>query len=199
MYMDEQRPTWNTLLRVGDLQQVSVSGHSGMYYAFILDANEPGGNKSLISIDNIRIYTSSSDNTASVGNDNTKLNNLGTLRWAMNDPLLVSSTFNDGKWVKLDANQNNIGSAGNGGSGTADMIVYIPVSAFGNASANDYLWFYNLNGVKYSVDGDLGAQAGFEEWKALTGPNVTVPDGGFTLAMLGFALTGLGVLRRKLA
>src|SRR5881628_2890576 len=52
LYLDELRNHWNTLLRVGDLQNVNG------YYAFILDANEPGSDKSLISIDNIRIYTS---------------------------------------------------------------------------------------------------------------------------------------------
>jgi hypothetical protein len=197
LYMDQQRPTWNTLLRVGDLQQVSVNGQSGLFYAFILDANEPGKNKSLISIDNIRIYTSSGNNTGSVQNNVNNLDNLGTLRWAMNTP-----GFNGDTWVKLDADQENIGSNSNGGSGTADMIVYVPVTAFNGANATDFLWFYNLNGLKYSVDGNLGAEAGYEEWQALTGPNVTppsVPDGGVTLAMMGIAITGLGLLRRKLA
>src|SRR5207247_4662468 len=124
LYLDEQRNHWNTLLRVGDLQKVNG------YYQFILDANEPGSNKSLISIDNIRIYTSTSDNTANVANDITKLNDLGTLRWAMNDPLVKGTTppdlngFNVNQWVKLNADQNNNdGSTANGGSGQGDMIV----------------------------------------------------------------------------
>jgi hypothetical protein len=197
LYMDQTRPEWNTLLRVGDLAQINIQG--GMYYGFILDANEPGASKSVISIDNIRVYTSSSDNTGSVGSDVTKLDQLGTLRWAMNNPNLVGTTYNNGQWVKLDANQNNLGMNANGGSGYADMVVYVPVSAFGNATANDYVWFYNLNGVKYSTDPDLASQAGYEEWRAIVGVTPTVPDGGFTLAMLGFAMTGLGMLRRKLA
>jgi len=201
LYLDELRNHWNTLLRVGDLQNVNG------YYKFILDANEPGQDKSLISIDNIRIYTSTSDNTANVANDITKLNDLGTLRWAMNDPLTAGSTppdlngFNVNQWVRLNADQNNNdGSNANGGSGQGDMIVCIPVTAFGNAGANDYVWFYNLNGVHYTADGDLAAEAGFEEWKALVGPNA-VPDGGNTLVLFGTAIAALGVLagRRKLA
>jgi hypothetical protein len=196
LYMDEQRPEWNTRLTLGSLAQVNVGG--SLYYAFILDANEPGANKSLISIDNIRVYTSSSDNTGSVKNNINNLDNLGTLRWAMNDPAVANGNLNGAQWVKLDANQNNIGLNANGGSGYADMVVYIPVSAFGNASASDFVWFYNLNGLEYAADPDLGAQAGYEEWKAVENI-VSVPDGGTTLAMIGIAITGLGVLRRKLS
>jgi hypothetical protein len=197
LYMDEQRPEWNTRLTLGSLAQVNVGG--SLYYAFILDANEPGAGKSLISIDNIRIYTSSGDNTGSVQNNVNNLNNLGTLRWAMNDPAVINGNLNGGNWVKLDANQNNIGLNANGGSGMADMIVYVPVSAFGNASASDFVWFYNLNGLEYTSDDNLASQAGYEEWRAVESVNVSVPDGGTTLAMIGMAITGLGVLRRKLS
>ena len=197
LYLDELRNHWNTLLKVGDLQKVNG------YYAFILDANEPGSDKSLISIDNIRVYTSKTDNTANVANDISKLNDLGTLRWAMNDPLKNGTTppdlngFNVDTWVKLDSDQNNNdGSKANGGSGQGDMIVYIPVTAFGDAADGDYVWFYNLNGVHYTADGDLAAEAGFEEWKALVGPN-QVPDGGSTLVLFGTALAALGALARR--
>src|SRR6185503_11279279 len=82
LYLDQQRPQWNTLLTLGDLAVVNVNG--GSYYAFELDANEPGGKKSLLSVDNIRIYTSSSDNTMAVQNNEANLDALGSLRWAMN-------------------------------------------------------------------------------------------------------------------
>jgi hypothetical protein len=197
LYLDELRNHWNTLLKVGDLQNVNG------YYQFILDANEPGQGKSLISIDNIRIYTSSDVNTpALVQNDITKLDNLGDLRWAMNDKLSEGAGvdlngFNVDTWVKLDSDQNNNdGSNSNGGSGQGDMIVNIPVTAFGNAGAEDYVWFYNLNGVHYTADGDLAAEAGFEEWKARVGPN-EVPDGGNTLVLFGTAIAALGVLARR--
>ncbi len=200
LYLDELRNHWNTLLRVGDLQ------NNNGYYEFVLDANEPGSDKSLISIDNIRIYTSKADNTAAVANDITKLNQLsetGTPRWAMNDPLTAGTTppdlngFNVQQWVKLNADQNNNdGSKANGGSGQGDMIVRIPVTAFAGADAGDFVWFYNLNGVHYTADGDLAAQAGFEEWKALVGPN-TVPDGGNTLVLFGTAIAALGVLASR--
>ena len=75
--------------------------------------------------------------------------------------------------------------------------MYIPIGAFKDAGADDLVWFYNLNGVHYVADGDLAAEAGYEEWRAVTG----VPDGGNTLALLGSALSVTGLLagRRKMA
>ncbi len=195
LYLDGHRPSWNTTLRFGDLAKVQV-GLSN-YFAFILDANEPGASKSVISIDNIRIYTSATDNTATVQNDVTKLNNLGTLRWAMNDPLQLTATnFNINNWIKLDASQENINKGSNGGSGNADMIIYIPEAAFGTALATDFIWFYNLNGVHYTVNKDLAAQAGFEEWSAVV-RTARVPDGGMTLLLLGLGLLGIGYSVRR--
>jgi len=203
IYLDQQKPNaFNKTLKYGSLARVNEGGID--YVAFDLDANEPGGSKSLISIDNIRVYTSS-DNKTTAGIGLSNLDDLGKLRWAMNNPTTGSASdlngFNVSQWVKLDSNQNNNDSSkANGGSGQMDMVVLIPVSAFADTADGDYVWFYNLNGVHYSADGDLAAQAGFEEWRALAGPNA-VPDGGNTLALLGSALTGLGFVagRRKMA
>lgn len=196
MYMDQLRPQWNERLRVGDLSKIDLGGT--LYYAFLLDANEPGGNKSLISIDNIRIYTSATDNTASVGDNLGNLDGLGTLRWALNDPTKNGDAYNIENWIKLDSAQENVEAGenpSNGGSGKSDMVAYIPVSAFGDALDSDYLWFYNLNGVHYSADDNLAAQSGYEEWRAVTG-TTSVPDGGSSIALLGMGLMGLGFFSR---
>jgi len=197
LYMDQQRPNWNKVLHVGDLAPITVSGKT--YYGFELDANEPGADKSIISIDNIRVYTSAANNTASVQDNLSALGSLGTLRWALNDGVKnADGSWNVTDWVKLDAAQENIaGSNANGGSGQSDMIVLIPTTAFGNALPSDFVWFYNLNGVHYTADGDLAAQAGYEEWRAVVKPN-SVPDGGATVALLGLGIIGLGAMRRKL-
>lgn len=198
LYLDANRPQWNNLLKVGDLETVTLG--SSNYFAFVLDANEPGGDKSLISVDNIRIYTSATDNTASVGNNIANLDNLGTLRWALNTPTLLGTepTYNKEHWIKLDSTQENTFNNSNGGSGMADMVVFIPQSAFTGVSLNDYLWFYNLNGAHYSVDKDLASQSGFEEWSAYTRSTpVQVPDNGVTSILLGAGLLLAGLFRRK--
>jgi hypothetical protein len=197
LYMDQQRPQWNKLVTFGSLVPTTISGQN--YYGFILDANEPGSNKSVISVDNVRVYTSSANNTASVGNTIGNLNNLGTLRWALNDPTQTAGNFNINNWVKLDAAQDNVNGGAdksNGGSGKADMVVYVPASAFAGAQASDYVWLYNLNGVHYSLDKNLAAEAGYEEWSTVINPS-SVPDGGATAALVGIGLTGLGLIRRK--
>jgi hypothetical protein len=196
LYMDQQRPNWNKLLHVGDLAPITVSGKT--YYGFELDANEPGADKSIISVDNIRVYTSSGDNTGAVKDNLANLASLGTLRWALNDGVKnADGSWNVTDWVKLDAAQENVDSNSNGGSGKSDMLVLIPTTAFTGASANDFVWFYNLNGVHYTVDGDLAAESGYEEWRAVVKLN-TVPDGGATVALLGLGIIGLGAMRRKL-
>lgn len=190
LYMDQQRPHWNTTLTLGSLAQIQLNGNN--YYAFVLDANEQGNAANrILSVDNVRIYTSAIDNTGIVGNDISKLNNLGTLRWALNDPTMSGGTYNVADWIKLDASQENVGFHSNGGSGQADMVLYVPVSAFAQAKATDFVWFFNLNGVKYNTD------AGFEEWRACLGTKV--PDGGMTVGLLGLALAAMGIVARKLA
>jgi len=202
LFLDQQRPQWNDRLTMGQLAQINVAGN--FYYAFELDANEPGSDKSLLSIDNIRIYTSSTDKTALVGDDETKLNLLGDLRWAMNDPLKSGNLYNVDTWIKLDSAQENVDAgpnSSNGGSGKSDLIIYVPVSAFAGALSTDYLWFYNLNGVHYSADYDpynvnLGAEAGYEEWRAVV-TVASVSDGGSTLVLLGLTCLAGGYLLRR--
>lgn len=147
LYLDQHRQQWNNLLRFGDLADFNIDGKR--YFAFVLDANEPGnkadptypGEASLISIDNFHVYTSSTITTGLVQDDESKLHLLGNLRWAMNNPARTGGTANDGydidKWVKLESSQENldVGDDGpnpgaNGGSGMADMVVYVPATAF---------------------------------------------------------------------
>jgi len=184
-FLDTKRvPQWNHDLTVGDLAEVTINGKT--YFQFELDANEKGnGNKDrLLSIDNIRIYTSA-DNTANRVGDGANIDDLGKLRYAQND---LGSTAN---WVLIDASRAEGGSTS--GSGSSDLIVYVPTALFTGALDTDLVYFYTINGVNKSAD------AGFEEWKALTG--ASVPDGGSTLLLLGSALTALGFLagRRGLA
>jgi len=204
LYMDAHRPEWNNLLRMSELATIKINNIN--YFGFILDANEPGNlpdpsSKRLLSIDNIRIYTSPNDTSAAggVGPSVNTLDSLGTLRWAMNDPTKnPDGSYAIDTWVKIDAGQELTGNA-NGGSGQGDMVVYIPQSAFGASLAtNDYVWFYNLNGVHNKVvSSDLGAQAGYEEWRAIVGPQTNVPDGGTTVVLVGSALAAIGFVSRR--
>ena len=171
--LDDKRPHWTHDLQLNQLKDVSIAGVS--YFAFELDANETGnGNdRRTLSVDNIRIYTSPKGSQTPNNPDS-----LGKLRYALN-PLLAGATFDVSNWIKIDASKKEAGSTS--GSGSSDMVVYVPTSLFTGASPTDFVYFYNLNGVHDGADG------GFEEWRALTG----VPDGGNTLVLLGAGLTAL--------
>ena len=176
-FLDTKRvPQWNHDLTVGDLAEVTIAGKT--YFQFELDANEKGnGNKDrLLSIDNIRIYTSA-DNTANRVGDGANIDDLGKLRYAQN---ALGSTAN---WVLIDASRAEGGSTS--GSGSSDLIVYVPTDLFTGALDTDLVYFYTINGVNNRAD------SGFEEWSALV---AGVPDGGSTLLLLGSALTALGFM-----
>jgi len=193
-YLDTKRvPQWNHDLHVSDLGVTVGPDGKGSYFAFELDANETGtgNNARFLSIDDIRIFTSRTDTASSVGDNASLLNNLGTLRYAQNASQGVTAN-----WVLIDSSRAEGGSTS--GSGSSDMILYVPTSLFPTTGANpvlptDFLYFYTINGVNNSSD------AGFEEWRALSGAKV--PDGGSTLLLLGSSLTALGFLagRRGLA
>ena len=195
-FLDTKRvPQWNHDLHISDLVAGTGPDGKGSYYAFELDANETGNGTDarLLSIDNIRVYTSPTDTANNVGNDLTKLLTgaetggsgntaaLGTLRYAQNPLFKTGGGFNTDNTVLIDASRSEGGSTS--GSGSSDMIVYIPVSNFAGAGLHDFVYFYNLDGVNNTSD------SGFEEWRALT----AVPDGGSSLVLLGSALTALGI------
>jgi len=192
-FLDTKRvPQWNHDLHFKDLGTITRNGVS--YFAFELDANETGvgSPNRLLSIDDIRIYTSSASPFVANNTDTkitTAVNNdtLGTLRYAQN------SDNGTGNWVLIDASRKTEGSTS--GSGSSDMLVLVPTVLFNGTGANDFVTFYTLNGV-HDTAGDDGSDAGFEEWRALTGP-AGVPDGGSTLLLLGSALIPLGLLRAR--
>lgn len=197
---DKRVPQWTHDLHMSDLGTITRGSVS--YFAFELDANETGSGQPnrLLSIDDIRIYTSHVDRfgtgAASLISNDTQAHTaiaadtVGTLRYAQN--ATSGTTLN---YVLIDASRATEGSTS--GSGSSDMLVLIPTSLFPTTGPNavlptDFLYFYTLNGA-HDAAGDDGSDAGYEEWRALT----TVPDGGSTLLLLGSALIPLGLLRAR--
>ena len=199
-FLDTKRvPQWNHDLRLGDLAPTTIAGHTGTYYAFELDANETGKgtDNRVLSIDQIRIYTADAStggtNPLKVGDVAANADKLGDLRYAMNTTSVLASGPNG---VLIDASNSEGGSTS--GSGSSDLIVYVPTTLFNGDAATDYLYFFTINGVRDGAAAAVGSEsnAGFEEWRALTGPTA-VPDGGSTLLLLGSALIPLGLLRAR--
>ncbi|EEF62397.1 hypothetical protein Cflav_PD5032 [Pedosphaera parvula Ellin514] len=169
--LDDKAGIWTHDLQLGSLGTVTQNGVS--YYKFILDVNEtkPGA---LISLNNFKLYERGS--ALSVANTLANLTSTSTLKFDM-----------DG----AGDTTVNINYALNSGSGSGDISVLVPVSALG-VDGSQYLYLYTSFGSPY------GSDAGFEEWAAVQGTTtVCAPDGGMTMILLGVAVSGLGLLKRK--
>jgi len=188
----KRQPNWNHDIKLGDLQKQDG------FYVFELDANETGvGNiNRLLSIDNIVIYGSPNGKQGTEVFDANGILQFTDkkLVYAMNNPNTPAATMPN--WVTIDASRSDGGSTS--GSGSSDLLVYIPVHFFTDANVqdSDYVYFYNLNGVHYQSEQGTSADAGFEEWRSKQGPN-SVPDGGNTLVLFGTAIAALGVVARR--
>jgi hypothetical protein len=171
---DEKAGIWTHDIQFSDLQSTQVTVDGTAYYQLLLDINEPGGNKSLISLDSLQFFTSDTGSKTT-----TDLSQLGTLRWSL-----------DGQgdsYVLLDASRNS-------GSGSGDMYAYIPAAAFSGVSNSDFIYLYCRFGDQVSADGTT--EGGFEEWALAASP---VPEVGALFPIIG-VITAAGatsLLRRR--
>src|SRR5437867_13142215 len=117
---DDKAGPWTHDLTFGALQNTQVTLGGVSYFKLLLDVNEPGGKKSLISLDQLQFYTSS------VGGQTTStVTSLGTLRY----------TFGSGDSAILDASRTH-------GSGSGHMYAYLPASDFAGTKTNDFVYLY---------------------------------------------------------
>ena len=166
---DDKAGPWTHDLTFGDLQNSQVTLGGVSYFKLLLDVNEPGGSKSLISLDQLQFYTSKvgSQTTTNVGA-------LGTLRY----------TFGAADSVILDASRNH-------GSGSGDMYAYIPTSDFAGSKKNDFVYLYTHFG---NTD---ASQSGFEEWALVNAAPIPEMDALFPITGFFSAAFAAQYLRRR--
>jgi len=164
---ENNSPNFTRNLTFGEVPTVNVNGTD--YKAFLLDINQTGSSP-LLSLDQVKIFASGTGSQTT-----TNVNSLGTLRYDLD--------AGGDNFVKLDYSLNT-------GSGSGDMFMLVPVSAFGNTGANEFVYLF-------SRFGDNNANnAGFEEW-AIVSP-VPLPTSAWAgLAGLGFAGLRWGLRRRS--
>src|SRR5438067_1902263 len=113
----KREPQWNHEIQISDLRVQTIGNQQ--YYSFVIDVNEPnGGTKSLISLDMLKIWTSSSLLTSgNLGSDGALSSNTSILRYDLGS----------GNYVKYDDQRS--------GSGQGDIAFLVPVSVFASASS----------------------------------------------------------------
>ncbi len=159
-------------IRVSDLEASRFTLNGTAYYSLLLQANEPTGSSSLLTLQRLEFYTSTqgSKNTTDVAS-------LGTMRWSLDS--------GSDSMVKIDANRPH-------GTGTGDMYAYIPAANFNNANKNDFVYMF----VGFGDANDSGN--GFEEW-AIVNAITPVPELSTFFPIIGLmvAVGSTHILRRR--
>lgn len=135
-------------IQLNEFETVTINGTT--YRAFILDINQKHSSPKL-SLDELRVYVS--DSSTLTGYDPTA-GTLGGVAPIYDMNALVAGV-EPGNSVTLNAALSH-------GSGSTDMVLFLPDSLFTSAtgvtSTNPYVYLYSKFGVNFA------ANAGFEEW-----------------------------------
>jgi len=156
--------------RTLSLSEVPVFNIGGIdYREFLLDINQNGTSDGrMLSLDQIEIYLAADPDL--IGDPSS----LGTLVYELD-------TATEDNWIMLNYKLNH-------GSGSGDMLAYIPDSLF---VGGDYVYFFSKFGE------NCPNNAGFEEWAVRKGePLPVIPaPGAIVLGSIGLCL--IGWLRRS--
>ena len=166
-YDENNSPKFTRTLSLSEVPLFNIEGTD--YREFLLDINQNGtADGRMLSLDAIEIYLATEPDL--IGNPSS----LGTLVYELD-------TATADNWIKLNYRLNH-------GSGSGDMLAYIPDNLF---TGGEFVYFYSKFGE------NCPNNAGFEEWAVRKGgpPPVIPAPGAIVLGSIGLCL--LGWLRRR--
>lgn len=169
----KREPQWNHEIRLSDLQVTTINNTD--YFGFAVDVNEPNAaNRAGISLNGLSLWTSATTQNSSSTNGSGFFNgSLGTLRYDLG----ANSVLYDDQ---------------HRGSGESDINIFIPVSYFAGAQANDFVYMYQRWG---NTD---ATQGGFEETRLIAGIT-PIPEMSSFFPIIGLivAVGSTHALRRR--
>jgi PEP-CTERM motif len=175
---ENSSPIFTRDLQISEIPTVNIGGTN--YYEFLLDINQTANDPGL-TLDGLQVCTSASGDL--LATDTCP----GTLKYSLDAGGDLA--------VALDYNLNS-------GSGSGDLLVYIPVSLLGT-DPNTYVYLWSLFGsnstgfTKAGYDG-FENNDGFEEWavRTPTPPPPVIPEPA-SMLLFGMGLAGVARAVRK--
>jgi hypothetical protein len=160
--LDDKGGGFTRALTLGEVPVVNLGVPGVDYYQFLLDINQVNsGTSNLISLNQIQIFTASSDMLHSSITEATATNAADVNFAGATEVFRMSSSTSPYTQIHLDYSLNP-------GSGAGDMFLYVLKSAFGAASATTNVILFSQFGIP---NGDpafgSGSNDGFEEWAVL--------------------------------
>jgi hypothetical protein len=161
------------------------------FYTFLLDINE-SGNTSLLSLDDIMLFSAATGNLSQAGTPGPG----ATLLYNFQTATLAGSTCGGSATCTAGGAKNEIllDYNNNSGSGNGfDMFLFVPTSLFAGVKGTDFIYLYSkFGGVGSPYDSD----AGFEEWARIREGGQVTPE-PLSLSLVGGGLLALGLFRKR--
>jgi len=165
--MDDKGGGFTRALTLAEVPTVDLNSTPGNltddYYQFLLDINQVNsGTNNLLSLNQIQIFTATSDQLASGNADATSTTAASVSFASATERFRMSSTATNAfTRILLDYSLNS-------GSGSGDMFLYVAKSAFaGAALTNNVILFTQFGIPNGSGTFGTGTNDGFEEWAVL--------------------------------